>query len=146
MVNLLKIILEYLKSLNGYDLSMLLVLLATFDIWVATYANSKIKGLLSNSWRLIRKYIIAIIPALIWVISDNLLKYNIMSPSGFYLIFITLLLMCSWLAFSEFVSITSYLAIAEPKAFKWAQNFAIKYALPEIQKKLLKIKKEDNNE
>lgn len=140
---------EYVKNLNGYDFSILLVVLCSFDIWAATYASSKAKGLLSNSWHLIRKYIIALMPAVVWMIAVYLTDNNIMSKNGFVLIFITLVLMTLWLAFSEFVSITSYLAIAEPKTFKWAQHFAIKYALPEIQKKLIKLDlkfKEENNE
>ena len=146
MGKLLLYIFEFISHLNGYDLSMLLVLFATFDIWVAIYANCKNKGLISNSWHLIRKYIIAIVPAFTWMISYTLYKYSILSTNGFYLIFITLIIMTIWLLFSEFVSITSYLAIAEPHTFKWAQNFAIKYALPEIQKKLIKINKENKNE
>ena len=140
---------EYVKNLNGYDFSILLVVLCSFDIWAATYASSKAKGLLSNSWHLIRKYIIALMPGVVWMIAVYLTDNNIMSKNGFVLIFITLVLMTLWLAFSEFVSITSYLAIAEPKTFKWAQRFAIKYALPEIQKKLIKLDlkfKEENNE
>lgn len=135
----MNVMFNYLRNLNGYDFSALLLVLTTIDVWAANYASSKIRGLISNSWSLVRKYIITVVPCFTWITIDYLYSLKILTYNGFVLIFVTLLILTIFLAFSEFVSITSYLAIAEPKSFKWAQKFALKYALPEIQKKLDKF-------
>lgn len=132
-------ILNYIMNLNGYDFSILLIVLVTFDIWAALYARSKSKGLVSDSWHPVQKYLVSILPGIIWFVIELLKRLCVMTSGGEGMLFVVMVLITFWLAFSEFISITSFLAIAEPKAFKWAQKFAISYALPEIQKKMLKL-------
>lgn len=130
---------NFIMHLNGYDFSILLIVLVTFDIWAALFARSKSKGFVSDSWHPVQKYLVSILPGMIWFTIELLKQLNVMTSGGEGMLFVVMVLITLWLAFSEFISITSFLAIAEPKAFKWAQKFALNYALPEIQKKMLKL-------